>query len=120
MNKPKMVMAWLSSILLGLSFILAGLPKIVPGESMVNRFENWGYTAEFATMIGLLELLSGLLVLIPRCAFYGSCLIIVLMSGAIYTHVSTAIGSPLFAVVYLLMAAVLGAIRFNEAVKAFR
>ncbi len=103
-NSLKKIGTWVISILLGASFILAGWPKIMPNESMLNRFESWGYSANFTVLIGLLELAAGILVLIPRAAFYGAIVIVVLMLGAVYTHVSTQIGSPLFAIIYFGMA----------------
>ncbi|NKB33490.1 MAG: DoxX family membrane protein [Pseudomonadales bacterium] len=104
-NSLEKVGKWAIAILLGLSFIAAGWPKIMPSESMIRRFENWGYSAEFTTLIGILELTAGILVLLPKLAAYGSGMIFILMIGAIYTHLATGIGSILFAVIYLLMAA---------------
>ena len=104
---------WLLAALLGLSFLAAGWPKLMPNDNMVARFENWGYSAEFAVVIGVLEMLGGLLVLIPKLAIYGAILIGILMLGAIYTHLSTGIGSPLFAFIYLAMAVGLGICRTN-------
>ncbi len=107
--------AWLFSALLGLSFLAAGWPKIMPSDSMINRFENWGYSEGFTILIGVLEFLAGAVVLIPRTATYGAVLIVVLMVGAIYTHISTQIGSPLFALVYLVMAMALSVMRYPDA-----
>ena len=98
------VVAWVLSVLLGLSFVFAGWPKIEPGPGMIRRFENWGYSAEFAVVIGIAELLAGIAILVRPVSFYAALAIVVLMIGAIYTHVSSGIGSSLFAVVYLLMA----------------
>ncbi|MCG8506977.1 MAG: DoxX family protein [Sphingomonadales bacterium] len=120
MTKGKTFATWTISVLLGLSFLAAGWPKVLPNDNMVARFENWGYTAEFASLIGVLEILAGLLVLVPRTALYGAMLIGVLMTGAIYTHLSTAIGSPLFAIIYALMAVALGILRYGVAIKPKR
>ena len=83
-------------------------------------FENWGYSAESAILIGALEMFAGVLVLVPHIALYGCMTIIVLMIGAIYTHLSTAINSPLFAVIYALMAVALGMLRYGVAFKPKR
>ena len=110
------VAAWILSCLLALSFLLAGWPKVMPDETMVRRFENWGYGGEFAVVIGIFELLGGMLVLVPKTAFYGAAMVTVLMVGAVYTHLETGIGSPVFAAVFLVLALVLGALRFDSAI----
>jgi len=117
MARVKTIAIWTISVLLSLSFLAAGWPKILPNDNMVARFENWGYSAEFAILIGVLEMFAGALVLVPRVALYGCITIIVLMVGAVYTHLSTAIGSPLFAVIYALMAVALGTLRYEVAFK---
>lgn len=103
-SKIKIYLSWTLSILLAASFIFAGYTKIPPGTNMVKRFENWGYNADFALLIGILEILGAILILIPRVTIFGAGLIIILMIGAIYTHLSTGIGSALFAFIYLAMA----------------
>lgn len=114
-EKVKNVVAWVLSVLLGLSFLMAGWPKVMPGENMVRRFENWGYSAEFTVLIGILELLGGLLVLLPKTAFYGALLVAILMVGAAYTHLSTGIGSPMFAMIYLAIAVAVMVMRYRSA-----
>ncbi len=106
-NTYKNVIGWIISALLALSFLFAGYHKIPPGTGMVKRFEAWGYSADFALLIGVLELISGMLVLVPKLAAYGGFFIVVLMAGATYTHMSTGIGSPMFAIIYLVLALVL-------------
>ncbi len=111
----KRVIAWVLAVLTGLSFLVAGWPKIMPGENMIRRFENWGYSAEFAVVTGVLEIAGGLLILLPKTAVYGAALVMVLMLGAVYTHLSTGIGSPVFAFVYLATAIVVAVLRFSLA-----
>ncbi|MEM9532354.1 MAG: DoxX family protein [Pseudomonadota bacterium] len=115
MTKLKAGVAWVLSALLSVSFIMAGWPKLDPGETMIRRFENWGYSPQFAVLIGVLELLSGLLVLVPRTALFGGTLIVVLMVGAVYTHLSTGIGSPLFAFIFIGAALMVAFLRFGVA-----
>ena len=107
----KNISAWVISILLGASFLFAGFPKINPSQSMIARFEAWGYSPEFCVFIGIVEVAGGLLVLWPKTAFYGALLLTFEMIGAIWTHLSTGIGSPLFAFLYLAMAVVLLVLR---------
>lgn len=99
MEKFTKVSKWILVIILGLLFISSGYPKIIPGESMIERFSNWGYSKSFAQMIGIIELLGGVLLVIPRVSIYASLMLLFVMLGAIYTHISTGIGSPWFAVI---------------------
>lgn len=115
MDTLKNVTAWILAVLLGLSFLAAGWPKILPSESMIVRFQNWGYSEGFVVLIGVLEFIGGALVLYPRTALYGGSLLIIIMLGAIYTHWSTQIGSPLFAIIYLAMALSLAIVRYRQA-----
>ena len=95
---------WTIVAILLLSFLGSGFPKIDPGSGMVRRFEAWGYGAGFATVIGIVELLGGLLILVPKARRLGAGLIVIDMVGAIYTHLRTVIGSPVLAGVYLALA----------------
>ncbi len=113
-DQVKNVVAWVISVLLSLSFVFAGYQKIPPGTGMIKRFEAWGYTADFALLVGVLEVLAGVLVLMPRLASYGGLLIVILMSGAIFTHLSTGVGSAVFATLYLIMAVLLVLTRIKQ------
>jgi len=110
----KIYISWILSLLLAASFVFAGYTKIPPGPNMIKRFENWGYNADFALLIGVLEILGAILILIPRMTILGACIIIVLMMGAVYTHLATGIGSPLFAFIYLAMAIVVFALNLKK------
>ncbi len=112
--KVRNIVAWVLGILVGLYMIAGGYPKLFPNDGMIRRFENWGYSATFATIIGVLEMLSGLLLIIPKTAFYGGIALGILMLGAVYTHLNTGIGSPLFAVIFLILAGLLAYLRFEK------
>lgn len=109
------MLSWALALILAWFFITSGYPKIIGGEAMANRFVDWGYSREFSRIIGILEILGGILVLIPRAAFYSSILFIGIMIGAIYTHLSTGIGSPAFAIILLILASAQAYITFNNA-----
>ena len=96
---------WTIVAILSLSFLGSGFPKIDPGPGMVRRFEAWGYGTGFATVVGIVELLGGLLILVPKTRRLGAGLIVIDMVGAIYTHLRTGIGSPVLAAIYLVLAA---------------
>ncbi len=67
------------------------------------RFRHWGYPEHFYQVIGLLELLGGLSLLIPRVAGYGAVGLMAIMAGATATHLvhGERWTSPLFPLVLL-------------------
>lgn len=79
------IVLWTASILLGLMFVLSGATKfMVP--TVPEKFAQWGYPSGFHFVVGGLEVLGGLLLLVPRTAFSAAVLLAVLMAGAVYTH----------------------------------
>lgn len=113
-SKAKNITAWILGALTGIYMIGSGYPKVDPSENMIRRFENWGYSAGFSSLIGVLEILAGVLLLIPKTAFYGGILLAILMLGAIYTHLSTGIGGPMFAIIFLILGGLMAYLRFED------
>jgi uncharacterized membrane protein YphA (DoxX/SURF4 family) len=75
-----------------------------------------GYGTGFLLLIGALEALGGLMVLIPKFATWGAGLIMVVMLGATYTHLSSGIGSPAMAIASFVVAAIVAWLRKPDAV----
>ena len=95
MSRVRLVVTWILQLLLGALFVLVGVGKFQQWDGWASRFDSWGYAAWFLGVIAVLEALGGLMVLVPRTATYGAMLIGVVMLGAVYTHASTGIGSPM-------------------------
>ena len=77
---------WLVTLFLALVCLRSGLTKL-PGDGFwVRDFARWGYPASFRIAVGIAELASFALLLIPRLAAYGALIFAVVMLGAIYTH----------------------------------
>lgn len=108
------VCAWGLSVILAWAFIFTGWKTIFPSAELEVRFHKWGYNEEFAFVVGVAEVFAGVLVLIPRIASLGAIILSVIMIGAIYTHLTTHIGSPLFAIVLLLLASTLLVLRWPD------
>src|SRR5947208_764385 len=74
----------------GLSFALSWLSssreKAIGYIFWVRDFHRWGYPDWFRIVVGIAELTSMVLLLVPRFAGYGASLFVVVMLGAIYTH----------------------------------
>lgn len=77
------VALWAVCAVLALLFFVAGAAKFV--GTMNEAFVAWGYTAEFAAMIGILEILGAIGLLVRRAAGWAALGLMVLMLGAIWT-----------------------------------
>lgn len=85
-EKLKNRSAWVLSSLLTLVFAMSALPKLAGAQGWITRFTKYGYPKWFLFLIGTLELLGGVLLLVPRVSAYGASVLVVIMIGAAYTH----------------------------------
>ncbi len=111
MNKARIgtVALWIVTVLLAVAFVLAGVPKVLRMPVWVEMFDNWGYATWFLVAIGVLEILGGVLLLVPRVAFPGAVLLGVIMLGACYTHVANGEASEaLRPLLYLVFVVIVG------------
>jgi putative oxidoreductase len=79
---------WACAILLAVAFVFAGISKLEGPSAMrwADRFVHWGYPANAQYVIGLLEILGGLGVLIPKWRRAAAAILVALMIGALGTH----------------------------------
>ena len=83
------IMIWIVTLLVALVCLRSGLMKMpgVPGvEFWIRDFARWGYPEWFRIVVGIAELASFLLLLVPRFAGFGALIFAVVMLGAIFTH----------------------------------
>ena len=111
----KSVVTWVLCILLGVFFLYSAYPKLSQNPGTVSFFEMLGFGTSFVLLIGVLEALGGILVLFPRFATWGAAIIAVVMVGATWSHLSSGIGSPVMAIVSLVVALVVGWLRKGDA-----
>jgi uncharacterized membrane protein YphA (DoxX/SURF4 family) len=86
-SKAGGVAVWVLSILMALFFLVAGVPKLLGVPAHVEHFATWRYPDWFRLVVGTVEVISAILLLIPRFAYLGAAGIAVIMLGATYTHV---------------------------------
>jgi putative oxidoreductase len=87
MALPRAVV-WLGAVFLAVAFVFAGSLKLA-GASAIRwseRFVHWGYPANAHYVVGVLEVVGGLAVLIPRLRRSASLTLGVIMIGALGTH----------------------------------
>jgi putative oxidoreductase len=82
----KEVVLWIITLFLALICIRSGWLKITGNIFWVRDFQRWGYPDWFRIVVGIAELTSMALLLVPRFASYGASLFAAIMLGAIFTH----------------------------------
>jgi len=89
MNKKRIakeIALWIVTLMLVLVCFRSGLLKLTGNVFWVRDFHRWNYPDWFRIVVGLAEIASAALLLLPRTAAYGAATFAVVMLGAIYTH----------------------------------
>ncbi len=71
---------------LGVMFIIAGGAKLLGEHSQVEHFVQWGYPMWFLYFTGIVEVVGGVCLFIPKTQFYGVVILSITMIGAALTH----------------------------------
>lgn len=82
------VAVWVASGLLCALYLFASSGKLLSDPQAVEGFRKVGYSDGFRLFIGTCELLGGIALLIPRLAFWAAIGLLILMLGAVYTHLA--------------------------------
>jgi hypothetical protein len=78
---------------LGLAFCASAFFKFVPPPDAAENLEKLGLAASLMPSLGVIEIISALLFLIPKTSFIGAILLTGYMGGAIVTHLR--VGDPI-------------------------
>ena len=81
------VILWVFALFLAWVFIRQGVAKFSDTSGWARAFRLWHFPVWFRVLIGLIETSAALLLLTRRTAFAGAVMIIVVMIGAMGTHV---------------------------------
>jgi putative oxidoreductase len=84
MTRTAKITLWLASGLLAALFIAAGVAKFT-SPVVRDHFVQWGYPDWFRALIGVLEIVSGALLLAPRLAWRAALVLGAIMLGAAIT-----------------------------------
>ena len=84
--KAKNIIAWVLQVLLGLEYLLAGSGKLTNAEWWQRKFEEWGYPDHVYLVVGILEMLAGILIFFPKFSARAALAMMVVMAGAVATH----------------------------------
>ena len=89
MRRLPPAITWSISIILALLFVAVGSSKIW-GPSAArwgSRFVNWGFPVGSQYVVGAVEIISGLALLFPRSRRLAAGSLMLIMAGALCTHV---------------------------------
>jgi uncharacterized membrane protein YphA (DoxX/SURF4 family) len=101
------VVLWVLQIAAALMFLMTGFSKLSGNEQMVGLFEAIGFGQWFRYLTGALEVAGAILLLIPRTSGLGALILVGVMIGAIMTHLFIIGGSPLMAIILLIVTGVI-------------
>lgn len=85
-TKTKNIINWVLAGLVGFIFISSAFMKLSGSEEVIQNSAKIGLDANAVRMIGIVELLSVILFIIPRTGVLGTLLLAAYMGGAIATH----------------------------------
>jgi putative oxidoreductase len=113
LSKGKTIALWSLQILVAAAFLMAGFAKLSGQPVMVQMFEKIGIGQWIRYVTGTVELVSAILLLVPRVVPVGAALLVCTMCVAVLTHLVKLGGSPLPALVLGCLAALILWLRFD-------
>ena len=100
------VALWILQIGAAGMFLMVGFFKLSGDPRMVGLFDAIGVGQWFRYVTGSLEVLGAVLLLVPRLSGLGALLLVGVMLGAVPTHLFVVGGSPLSAIILLIVTGV--------------
>lgn len=85
-QKAIKITGWVLTIVLALLFGMSAFMKLTLNAETANQAASIGISAETYRAIGIIELVSLILFIVPRTGVLGVFLLIAYMGGAIVTH----------------------------------
>ncbi|MCG8413180.1 MAG: DoxX family protein [Pseudomonadales bacterium] len=107
MEKVKNGTIWFFTVALAAGIGYSGIAKFLDPDGWGRRFEIFGVSSDLLFITAVFEVLGALLLLYPLTASYGGFIILVIMSVAVWAHLTSGVGDPSTAAIYGLVAAVL-------------
>ena len=81
------IVLWVFALFLAWIFLRQGVAKFSDTSGWARAFRVWHFPVWFRILIGVIETGAGLLLLTRRTAFGGAVMIILVMLGAMGTHI---------------------------------
>ena len=97
------VVLWVLQIAAAGMFLMVGFLKLSGNPQLVGLFQAIGLGQWFRYLTGTLEVVGAFLLLIPRTSGLGALMLAGVMVGAVVTHLFIVGGSPLPAIILLIV-----------------
>lgn len=81
------IVLWVFALFLAWVFIRQGYAKFSDSSGWARAFRTWHFPVWFRVLIGIAETAASVLLLMPKTAMAGALIIVVVMLGAMATHV---------------------------------
>ena len=112
-GRASLIALWLTQVALAVMFLMAGGSKLAGVPAMVSLFDALGLGQWFRYVTGVIEVASGIALLVPSAALFGAMLLIPTMLGAVAANLFLG-QSPAAPLVLLLVAAAVAWARRNQ------
>src|SRR5258706_13688037 len=112
-GRASLIALWVTQVALALMFLMAGGSKLAGMPAMVSLFDALGLGQWFRYVTGVIEVTSGIALLVPSAAIFGALLLIPTMLGAAAANLFLG-QSPAIPLVLLLVAAAVAWTRRNQ------
>ena len=113
--KTRNIIGWILAGLLGAFLLFSASGKFMDTEQMRQMIPALGLTPENIKLIGITEIFSVLMFLIPRTGVLGTLLLSAYLGGAMATHIEhPASGAPWAAVACMVVLWIAALLRFPE------
>lgn len=104
-GRASLIALWLTQVALAVMFLMAGGSKLAGVPAMVSLFDAIGLGQWFRYVTGVIEVTSGIALLVPSATIFGALLLIPTMLGAIVINLFVVRASPVMPLLLLLGAA---------------
>lgn len=101
------IILWVLQIGAAAIFLMAGVFKLYGPQPVIAMFDIIGLGQWFRYLTGALEVAGAVALLIPRLSGAGALLMVCVMIGAVFTHLFVIGGSPVMAIVLLVVSLII-------------
>ncbi len=107
----RVVLGWVLCVLLAILFVAVGSMKLLGRPIMVQEFNQVGLGQWFRYFTGILEVIGGVGLLVPKLSQWAALLLALVMIGAIIAHLTVLHSPPMLAIILLVLAGLIGWLR---------
>ena len=112
-HKAIKITGWVLTIILAMLFTMSAVMKLAQNETALEQASSFEIDATTYLFVGIIEIISLILFLIPRTSVIGMLLLIAYMGGAIVTHLQH--GQPIAMAIFIqILLWITAFIRFPE------